>query len=117
MMSAIEITYPREWYENIFTSYELTNDNNDTYMFHNISSKVSLPADIDQNVFEYWVVPGRLPFTSLSYRIYGDMHLWWLIMLANNIRNPVKLLAPGSSIRVIKQEYVGTILDNLRKQK
>lgn len=116
-MSAIEITYPKEWYENIFNSYELTNDNNDTYMFHNISSKVVLPDDIDPNVFEYWVVPGSLPLTSLSHKIYGDMHLWWLIVIVNNIINPIKLLEPGSTIRVIKKEYVATILDNLRKQK
>ena len=114
-MTPIEITFPKEWYENIFNSYEVTNDNNDVYAFHNISSKVTLPDDIDSNVFEYWTIPGSLPLTSLSHRIYGNMHLWWLIMIANDIRNPIKLLAPGSTIRVIKQEYVATILDNLKK--
>lgn len=116
-MSAIEITYPKEWYENIFTSYELVNDNNDAYVFHNINSKITLPDDIDPNVFEYWVVPGSLPLTTLSHRIYGDMHLWWLIVVANNIINPIKLLTPGSTIKVIKKDYIAAILDNLRKQK
>lgn len=116
-MSAIEVTYPKEWYENIFNSYELINSNDDSYVFHNISSKVVLPADIDASVFEYWTIPGSMPLTTLSHRIYGDMHLWWLIMVCNNIKNPVKVLSPGTTLRVIKREYLGTILDNLHKQK
>lgn len=114
-MNKVTITQPEEWYENIFTAYETTSGA-DAYVFYNINNKVTLPANIDPQVFEYWVVPGSMPLTTLSYRIYGNMHLWWLIMITNQITNPIKLLAPGSSIRVIKRDYVSTILQSIRNQ-
>lgn len=116
-MKQVSITLPEEWYENIFNAYEDVKGENDAYTFYNINNKVTLPADIDPQIFEYWAVPGSMPLTTLSHKIYGTMHLWWLIMISNHITNPIKNLAPGSTIRVIKQEYVSYILSNLRKQK
>jgi len=114
-MNQITITHPSEWYENAFTAYATASGVN-SYMFYNINNKVVLPANIDPSVFEYWVVPGSMPLTTLSYRIYGDMHLWWLIMITNQIINPIKLLAPGSTIRVIKRDYLSSVLQSIQNQ-
>lgn len=103
-------------YENIFNAYQLENDNGNQYVFYNILNKVSLPDNIDDNVFKKFSIPGSMPLTTISYRIYKTMHLWWLIMLCNNIRNPVRLLAPGTVIRTIKPQYISTVLANIQRK-
>lgn len=112
-MKSVTITHPKDRYENIFNMYELTNDNGNSYVFYNILNKVTIPQDIDPAVFEFWSVPGNMALTTISYRIYGTISLWWLICTINHITNPVSLLAPGSVIKVIKKEYIPTVLNSL----
>jgi hypothetical protein len=115
-MEKVNITHQPEMYENIFNAYSLENDNGNQYVFYNILNKVSLPDNIDDNVFKKFAIPGHMPLTTISYRVYKTMHLWWLIMLCNNIRNPIKLLAPGTVIRTIKPQYLAAVLDSIKKQ-
>jgi hypothetical protein len=115
-MNKLQITHPAERYENIFNMYEDANSNGDSYVFYNIINKVTISDDVDPNVFEYYTVPSQLPLTTISYRIYENISLWWLIMLTNNIKNPVKLLAPGSVIRVIKPEFLSSVLISLQQK-
>ena len=115
-MEKVNITHEPEMYENIFNAYQLENDNGNQYVFYNILNRVSLPDNIDENVFKRFSVPGNMPLTTISYRIYKTIHLWWLIMLCNNIRNPIKLLAPGTVIRTIKPQYLASVLASIKKQ-
>ena len=115
-MEKVNITHDPEMYENIFNAYLFSNDNDDQYVFYNILNKVSLPPNIDDNVFDRFAIPGHMPLTTISYKIYKTMHLWWLIMVCNNIKNPVKLLAPGTVVRTIKPQYLSTVLNSIKKQ-
>ena len=115
-MEKITLTNEPERYENIFNVYQLTNENNDVYAFYNILSKVSIPSDLDDNVFEYFIVQSEMPLTTLSNDIYKSQHLWWLIMAVNNIRNPVRLIAGGSKIKTIKPEYLETVLNSIKQK-
>jgi hypothetical protein len=115
-MESYKISHPDEYYENIFNMYKDTNENGDMYYFYNIGKKITLPDNIDEGVFDYFSVPDTLPLTTISYQVYGSMHLWWLILLTNNIQNSLKLLSPGSVIKIIKKEYLGAILDSLKKR-
>lgn len=115
-MEKVKIIHEPEMYENIFNAYKLENDNGNQYVFYNILNKVSLPDNIDDGVFKKFSIPGNMPLTTISYRIYKTIHLWWLIMLCNNIRNPVRLLAPGTVIRTIKPQYLSTVLANIQKK-
>jgi hypothetical protein len=114
-MKQTQINHPAEYYENIFNAYEFENENNNRYVCYNILNKVSLPNDIDDQVFTYVTVPGSMPLTTISYRIYNNMHLWWLIMVVNKLTNPVKLLAPGTIIKVIKPQFLPQVLDSIKK--
>lgn len=114
-MNQVQIQHSQERYENIFNMYEVENSNFDKYVFYNISSKVTLPDNLNDNVFDYWTVPGLMPLTTISYRIYGTQHLWWLIMIANKLKNPVKLLAPGTTIKAIKPDYLDQIYKSIIK--
>jgi len=115
-MKKITLTNEPERYENIFNSYELTNENNDSYVFYNILSKVSIPSDLDDDVFQYFIVQSEMPLTTLSNDIYKTQHLWWLIMAVNNIRNPVRLLSGGSKIKIIKPEYLENVLNSIKQK-
>lgn len=113
-MEQIKLSHPDEYYENIFNMYKDANENGDMYYFYNIGRKVTLPKDIDDNVFDYYRVPDLLPLTTISYKIYGSMHLWWLVLLCNDIQNSFKLFNPGSVIKIIKKEYLPSVLNSLK---
>ena len=115
-MEKIEIAHEPDRYENIFNVYQFTNSNNDKYAFYDITSKVKIPKNLDDSVYEYYVVDGEMPLTTLSYRIYKSQYLWWLIMVVNNIKNPVKLLEAGTVIKVIKSDYLNLVFDSIKQK-
>lgn len=113
-MEKVSITHPQERYENIFNLYKFNTDKGDTYYFYNILNKVTLPSNLDDSVFSYIRIEGDMPLTDISFKIYGTQYLWWLILLANNIRNPVKKIAPGSVIRIIKVDYLDLVFASIK---
>jgi hypothetical protein len=101
----------REKYENIFNVYTKTNGDTQYYFF-NILKKISIDTDnIDPNVFKYVKLNRRIPWTTISYQEYRTQHLWWLILITNNITNPVLLPKIGDVLKIIRREYVSDILD------
>jgi hypothetical protein len=115
-MKQVYYTHNPERYENIFNMYEFNNENDNTYIFYNILSKVTIPSDLDNDVYDYYVVESEMPLTTLSYRLYKTQHLWWLIMAVNKLSNPVKLLAAGAVIKVIKVEYLDIIFNSIKNK-
>lgn len=101
----------RDKYENIFNVYTKTKGDTQYYFF-NILKKISIDTDnIDPNVFKYVKLNRRIPWTTVSYQEYRTQYLWWLILLTNNITNPVILPQIGDVLRIIKREYVPDILE------
>jgi hypothetical protein len=115
-MNTLKINHDVERYENIFNIYELENSNGNKYAFYNILNKVSFPDGLDEAIFEYYKVDSKMPLTTLSYNIYKTQHLWWLILVLNQIQNPVKHLEAGSYIKVIKKEYLDLIFDKIKQR-
>ena len=104
-------TLTDRFYENIFKLYK-----DGPYHFYNILQQVTLPDNIDTAMYEVVDMPPQMPFTVLSHKVYGNINLWWLICLANDIANPTQLLPPGTQIRVIKPHFVGDILTSIQSQ-
>lgn len=115
-MEKVIISHPADRYENIFNMYQFDTSNKDTYVFYNILSKISIPSDLDSNVYQLYEVDAQIALTTLSHKLYGSQHLWWLIMVLNNLRNPVKLIESGSVIKIIKPEYLDLIFDSLQNK-
>ena len=44
------------------------------------------------------------------------MDLWWLVCAYNQIKNAVKMPEPGTQIKLLKANYVSTIISELNKQ-
>lgn len=101
-------------YENLFQINQ-TEDNG--YYFYNLARTVRInPDDIDIKYYYFHRVNKSAPYTVLSHQLYGSINLWWLICIINNIDNPVEFLEPGSTIRVIKQQYLATVLSSIKQQ-
>ena len=48
----------------------------------NILNKLDL-VDLDPEFVEFYDVTTRMPMTTLSYKIYGDIKSWWILYLMN----------------------------------
>lgn len=105
-----------ERFESIFNVHQSGNKK-DGHYFYNISTKITIDTEnISPDVFEYYTVQKRLPWTSISYIIYKTQHLWWLILAANKIINPITQPAPGTVLKVIKPEFVNSVLQEIQSQ-
>lgn len=94
-------------YENLFNVYQ---NDNDQY-FYNILSKVNFPTNLDSSYFDVYTIPNNnMPYTLISYKLYGTMLLWWLICSVNNITNPVFFPQAGTKIKVLKPELVSAVI-------
>ncbi len=100
-------------YENIFKVYETGEKN---FFFYNILKKIKLPDDLSNNFFDFLVLNKNTPLTTISYEIYGTTYLWWLILIVNNIDNPVKSLPVGKKIRYVKTNFIKDVLDSIKNQ-
>jgi nucleoid-associated protein YgaU len=103
----------RSSYENIFNVYA---DENGRY-YYNLLQTVVIPKDLPEGYFlEYNVRYGDTwPF--ISYKVYKNPNLWWLITDVNNILDATTIPEPGSTIKILKSESVTIILDQIATAK
>lgn len=96
-------------YENLFEVYNTKSG----HFFYNINKTLHFPGDIDPEFFDYYEVDQGTHFTTLSYKVYGTIDLWWLILLANNIQNPMLPLPVTATLRVVKPANVAYVIERL----
>lgn len=106
-------TVGAEYYENIFNMYQTQDE--DAYNYFNISNKVEIDTNnIDERYIEYFYIDAPIPLTTLSYRIFGTQHLWWLIVAMNKL-NPIDVPSAGTVIVVPKQQFVNEVLNAIKR--
>jgi len=98
-------------YENIFKLYK---DPNSIY-FYNILNNIIVPDNIDQQFYYIIKLNRKIPWTTISYEEYGTIDLWWFICLVNKINNPIKFVEPGSELKIIRKNYLATVLNIIQK--
>lgn len=101
-----------ENFENIFNIY--TTD--DGFYYYNLLQTVIFPQNLPDGYFdEYDIVYGDTwPF--ISYKMYKTTGAWWIILLANNIKNPITAVEPGTRIKIPKIQIVKIIISQLLTQ-
>ena len=62
----------------IFNVYRTTEE----VPFYLLSKSVSFPTD-NQDIYEYVYVSEDIPWTVLSYNIYGTIDYWWVLSALN----------------------------------
>ena len=101
-------------YENIFRMFILK----DKY-FYNILKRVNIDiSTADPNIYNTTTIRFETPWTTISYRAYGTINLWWMIYLTNKyqVRNPVDLVPGGTELHIIKHTFLRTILDEIDQE-
>lgn len=102
-----------EFFENIFNIYQTEDD--EKYYYFNIGKKIVFDVEnIDENYIEYFYIDAPLPLTTISYRIFGTQHLWWLIASMNNL-NPLDVPAAGTTIISPRKQYLSQIMQLINR--
>jgi len=96
-------------YENIFRMYK--NDTNQFY--YNILRSINTPTDIDEDKIVYYTCRSKLPWTMISFNIYGNIELWWLLCLVNKIDNPINVPDVGTTLKAIAPAFVKDVLSEV----
>lgn len=104
-----------ERYENIFKIFTTDKTKDNRYYFYNIIGKITIPSQLNEEILDTIELNIRMPWTTLSYKLYSTQHLWWLIFLLNKPEN-IFLAEPGKEYKYILPKYLGVILDNIQSQ-
>ena len=97
-------------YENIFKVAK-----SDKFFFYNIIKKISIPDDLQSDIYFELRINSSMPWTTLANNVYGTQDLWWLICLTNKIYNPVNNPELGAVYKIISPDFVNPILAELKK--
>lgn len=100
-----------ENYENIFNVYQTE----EGLYYYNLLNTVVFPSDLPANVFTTYVVKHGDTWPFISYKNYKTPNLWWLILLANKIDNPLRELTPGTSLLIPVELIVREILSQISR--
>lgn len=102
-----------ENFENIFNVYQ---DSDGAY-FYNLLNTVSFPTDLPLTLFQPYVIKPGDTWPYISYKVFNNPNLWWIILLANNIINPLdpNNIAQGNILKIPKNEIVKEILSQIRR--
>jgi hypothetical protein len=111
----ISTSFDKTRYEQIFKLYKIIKDDENSYAFFNILNKVIIPTSLNSELFGTIVLNSKLPWTTLAYKLYGDIHLWWLIFITNS---PDNIFYAEASIeyKYILPQYLNIVLNNISEQ-
>ena len=95
-------------YENIFNVIK----DEDGMYFYNLYNSVHI-GDIQAGLYDEHPFSEGDYWTKLADTYYGEPNLWWIIVVANNIQNPLTLPAPGTKLKILKDFVVSDILNQI----
>jgi hypothetical protein len=103
-------------YENIFNVYKKTKDGKDFY-FYNINNKIVLPVNIDEVYLQTFQLDRTIPWTILSYNLYGNIYLWYILYILNKSNNnkPDFHARAGSTIVFIRPEFISSVVKSINE--
>ena len=105
----------KDMYENIFKVNLIDTKGNDLY-FYNLLNKVVFPENISDEIIDTITLQGDLPWTTLSYKLYNTINLWWTVYLLNKpdyifkakAATEYKYIKPGAMKAVLQQISINT---------
>ncbi len=94
-ISDLEKLHPENM-ENIFNVYK----EEDGMYYYNLLQTIAFPQDLPLTLFTNYTISYGDTWPYVSFKNYNTPNLWWIILLANNIQNPLEPLVPGSTIKI-----------------
>lgn len=99
-------------YENFFNIY--VDDNNEYY--YNILRSINIISSNNSNVEDEYVIKPQDTWYLISYKYYNTGDLWWLVCAYNQISNASIMPSVGTRIKLLKGDYLATVLTELKFQ-
>jgi len=93
-------------YENIFNIYTDV----DNKYYYNLLQTIAFPDNLPNSFFIQYVVGNQDAWSLISYKMYNTIDLWWIILLANAITNPLEPLIPGTVLKIPNAAIVQDVL-------
>jgi len=100
-------------FENFLNVYK---DSDTGYNFYNLLRSINLVPSNSDVVEDEYITTFNDTWVSIAYKQYNAMDLWWLVCVYNQIVDATKRPIPGTTLKLLKKEYVGVILSELNKQ-
>jgi prophage DNA circulation protein len=107
---------PENSYENIFRIYTTEGKTTNQQLYYNILNSVYIPTPLVPGTYYAITLQKSVPWTVISYDEYRTINLWWLIVLANNILNPVLYPSAGTTLNIIKPQFISNIINSINTQ-
>ena len=98
-----------ESYENIFNVHQ---DENGLY-FYNLLQTVQFPQNLPPNLFTRYTIVYGDTWPFISFKTLKTPNLWWLILLANGINNPLAPLLQGDTVQIPIPAVVREVLSQI----
>jgi hypothetical protein len=104
-----------ENYDRIFKMYSEKLDDKE-FQYYNILRKIDI-SNIDSEYLDFYNVKSKMPMTTLSFNIYGDIKLWWILYLVNKeiFNGPPLWVEGGNTIKYIKKSYLNLLYQDINK--
>ena len=84
-----------------------------SYPMFNLMTRIKIPSNINPVYYVEYSPKQNESFQSISYKFYNTIKLWWLICATNNIFNATSGAIVQTRLKIIKPEFVQTILSEL----
>jgi hypothetical protein len=88
--------------------------------FLNIFKALKLNKDNEVNLafFETYETENDDWWDTISYKIYGTPHLWWVVALFNEVVNPFEEMDEGLNLKILKPIFIFSLfkdMDSIRE--
>lgn len=97
-------------YASIFRQY-VDEDNQE---FYNLYNNINMTDDMDSALYTEYFYNSDDTWYQLSFKFYGDIRFWWLILVANQIQNPFEILPAGTRLKIPIPQIISNILGQIR---
>ena len=97
--------------------YPIFLDNDRVTKFLNLFRSYRLNEDVISDVVFYdsYEVSNNEYWDDIAFNMYGISQLWWVVALINNIVNPFEELEVGQSLKVLKEDYIYVLMNDLEQ--
>ena len=100
-------------FENLLNVYT---DEKTGYNFYNLLRNINVVPTNNDIAEDQFITSFTDTWVSISYKHYNTMDLWWLVCAYNQITDATKKPEPGTILKLLKSQYVGTVLAELKNQ-
>lgn len=98
-------------YTKIFSTYQ--SDSGDEFIL--LNSSVAFPEDKTLNIYDTMYINANIPWTVLSWQLYGTIDHWWILSSLN--RDDSYFYAKdGQQITFIKKEHLDDVLFSIKQK-